>query len=144
MRISVIFDNLGPYHIARLAALAVLCDLTAIEIRGRSLDYAWDPAATTIFRRHTLAEPTPTALCQALDQAKPEVVFIPGWSSPAALAALGWCRRTGIPAIIMSASQRIDLPISKSNALRMSTHPPGHVVMAAWRQSRRKQGGFME
>ncbi len=36
------------------------------------------------------------------------------------------------------------LPISKSNALRMSTHPPGHVVMAAWRQSRRKQGGFME
>jgi len=35
-------------------------------------------------------------------------------------------------------------PISKSNALRMSTHPPGHVVMAAWRQSRRKQGGFME
>ena len=36
------------------------------------------------------------------------------------------------------------LPISKSNALRMSTHPPGHVVMSAWRQSRRNHDGFME
>ena len=110
MNLTVIFDNLGPYHIARLEALAQHADLTAIELRGRSRDYGWAPVAEVPFRRVTLDKPTPGALCAALDRARPQVVFVPGWASAGALAALGWCRRNGVPAIVMSASQAIDHP----------------------------------
>lgn len=108
MKVSVIFDNFGPYHIARLTALAKLCDLTAIEIRARSREYGWDPANQTPFHRITLAQATVVALCESLDVSRPNVLFIPGWSSPAALAALGWCRRNGVPGVVMSDSQKID------------------------------------
>lgn len=108
MNITVIFDNLGPYHLARLSALARLCDLTAIEVRERSQEYGWGPTADAAFRRVTLEAPTTNELCRQLDSVAPDVVFIPGWSSPAALAALGWCRRRGVPGVMMSDSQRID------------------------------------
>ena len=41
MKTTVIFDNFGPYHWARLRAAAHVCDLMAIQIAGRSAEYAW-------------------------------------------------------------------------------------------------------
>ncbi len=40
--VAVIFDNLGPYHIARLQATAVNCNLLAVEVAGKSAVYAWE------------------------------------------------------------------------------------------------------
>src|SRR5439155_20972025 len=45
---------------------------------------------------------------KALNDFKPDLVAIPGWSSTGALAALGWTRRRSIPAILMSASTARD------------------------------------
>jgi len=48
------------------------------------------------------AQETQNRLYLALDQTRPEVVAVPGWSSRLALAALTWCLRTGTPALMMS------------------------------------------
>ena len=45
---------------------------------------------------------------EVLSSFDPEVVAIPGWSSPAALRALQWCIRHSIPSVVMSESQAID------------------------------------
>lgn len=108
MLVCVIFDNLGPYHIARLRALSRHCELMAVEFRAKSKEYAWDTTESTPFRRITLAEPTPGELRRSLDAARPDVVFVPGWSGVAALTALAWASRRAVPAVIMSDSQEID------------------------------------
>ena len=41
MRISVVFDNLGPYHRARLQAAAEIADVLAVEVAASSEEYAW-------------------------------------------------------------------------------------------------------
>ena len=110
MKILVIFDNFGPYHIARLAALARHCDLTAIELCAKSLEYAWEPAERTPFRRVTLRDASMGQLQQALETASPDVVFVPGWSDAGALATLVWADSHRVPAVVMSDSQEIDYP----------------------------------
>jgi glycosyltransferase involved in cell wall biosynthesis len=40
----------------------------------------------------------------ALEEAKPEVVAVPGWSTRSALAAVNWCVRQQAPAVVMSES----------------------------------------
>lgn len=114
IRTVVLFDNLGPYHIARLSALGSSCELTAIEVYRTSSEYSWSPANNVPFSRLTLFDSEQAGsvisdrISQALDISKPEVIFIPGWSSKAALSALYWGLKNGIPAILMSASQAID------------------------------------
>ncbi len=50
--VAVIFENFGPYHLARLRAAAATCDLLAIEVAGRSVTYTWDGTrAAEPFRR---------------------------------------------------------------------------------------------
>lgn len=116
IRIAVIFDNFGPYHLARLAALAALSDLTAIELRARSEEYAWDSDDKAEFRRCTLLTGGESEgqladrLRSALSAARPQAVLVPGWSSRGALAALAWCGERGVPAIVMSDSQASDFP----------------------------------
>lgn len=108
-KVALIFENFGPYHVARLSALARLCNLTAIELRRQSVDYSWNRANSTAFRRITL-EHAVADLAAALSEAAPDVVFIPGWSGPSVIQALAWCRRYRVPAVIMSDSQEIDAP----------------------------------
>ena len=115
-RITVIFDNFGPYHLARLKALHEKCELTAIELYQTSSEYDWHSRGEVAFPCLTLAEPGQTAadalpaLRSALDSARPEAVFVPGWSSKAALAALQWAQTAGVPAIVMSDSRAEDAP----------------------------------
>lgn len=113
MRTTVIFDNFGPYHQARLRAGARVSDLTAVQVYARSAAYAWDHqaradgfAVVTLFSEGTSLEVSARELAsrmhRALDESRPEVVFIPGWSSRAALTALDWCSRRDVPAVVMS------------------------------------------
>ena len=117
-KVAVIFDNLGPYHVARLSAAAKYCDLLAIEVMARSSEYSWDRIVDADFRRKTLFGPsavcqvTPRKLLSLLDQElegfQPSVVVIPGWYGLDGLGALRWARRSRVPLVIMSESQATD------------------------------------
>ena len=112
--ITVIFDNFGPYHLARLSALDKECDLTAIELYRTSSEYDWQPREQVGFCCQTLAGPDEAdqdvraALRTALDESHPEAVFVPGWSSGPAITALCWAQAVGVPAILMSDSRAED------------------------------------
>nr|WP_319250264.1 glycosyltransferase [uncultured Celeribacter sp.] len=118
MKIAILFDNFGPYHIARLRALNAHCDLLALEVHAHSAEYSWSAEPVVPFNKVTLC-PRKTGkkwlklrrkLTDALSGFRPDVVLIPGWSSKAALEMLLWASRQGVPAVLMSDSQEIDFP----------------------------------
>lgn len=121
--VAIIFDRLGPYHVARLKAAAGLLHVVAIEVCAMSDEYAWDRIdGVSGFQRKTLfavaegdsSRQRPASIRErieaALHDAKPVAVFIPGWTSPAALAALRWCVLNKRPAILMSETTAFDEP----------------------------------
>jgi len=119
MKAAVIFDNFGPYHLARLRAAAGVCELTAVQISSRSAEYAWENKIetagfnpVTLFQKGTSCEVRRGEIIRkinkALDASSPQVVFIPGWSGRPAFAALRWCVRNKIPAVAMSESTEWD------------------------------------
>jgi 1,2-diacylglycerol 3-alpha-glucosyltransferase len=117
--VAIIFDNFGPYHLARLRAAADTCELLAIEVAGRSATYAWNASSDAEpFRRETLVEyGTSTGvkrgeirrcLRAALERFNPAVVVVPGWASPAAWAAMQWCTERRVAMVCMSESTSYD------------------------------------
>jgi 1,2-diacylglycerol 3-alpha-glucosyltransferase len=123
MRVTVLFDNLGPYHLARLSAAASVCEVTALELNANSVDYEWQTAdlptsiaRRTVFSPNDKSEKTPgerlAALNLALEETKPDVVAIPGWSGWHAFVAADWCLKSSVPIVVMSESTAIDEPRS--------------------------------
>jgi glycosyltransferase involved in cell wall biosynthesis len=121
MRIAVLFDSFGPYHIARLVAASRKCEILGVEVARRSRDYPWVPTNGAIgFRREVLVEHGTSdeadrrvlsaRLDEVLSSFNPSVFAIPGWSNPTSCMALRWCIRRGVPAVLMSESQLIDEP----------------------------------
>jgi glycosyltransferase involved in cell wall biosynthesis len=119
--VAIIFDNFGPYHLARLQAASAVCDLLAIEVAGQSAVYAWDNDAKAVnFSRVTLIERATSSdvsraelirrLEETLEKFKPAVVIVPGWASPAAWGSMRWCLRSNIPMVCMSESTAWDEP----------------------------------
>ncbi len=119
--LAVIFHRLGPYHHARLKAAGMLGRVTAIELSEQDDTYAWDRVAgaecfrrVTLFKDKGLCDQTTAALvrrlAEILDNVKPDVVAIPGWSASGSLVALSWCVRSGTPAVLMSDSTARDEP----------------------------------
>lgn len=117
--IAILFRRLGPYHWARLNAVAQRFPTLAIEFSASTKDYKWDPVAgQSDFVRVTVspdreADNLPPAeyerrLCRMLDQQAPKVVVVPGWSDRGALLALRWAIRNRVPSIMMSDSQEHD------------------------------------
>lgn len=104
---------------ARLAAAARHCELTAIELSSETSEYAWDKIPDgkefkrlTLFRdedsRASAAKEVSRRLDSTLTQCKPDLVAIPGWSDKGALAALAWCAEQRVPTILMSESTADD------------------------------------
>lgn len=121
IEIAVLFHRLGPYHHARLYALAARRALRVIEFSTVDNTYAWDtvdaktqyPVASLFTDSDVNDKPVSDLthkMQRVLDEWQPRVVAIPGWSSPAALVALAWCARTGTPAILLSDSTVHDEP----------------------------------
>src|SRR5207248_5174677 len=121
MKLAVLFDNLGPYHIARLTALRRHCDLLAVEQHASSVEYDWRPSAQVPFRRVTLfenagapigsaSELAPRAISEVLSRFGPDVIAVPGWAGEQAISAVTWALRRRVPVIVMSESQEIDFP----------------------------------
>ena len=116
MKLALLFDHFGPYHLARLRGVASSVDTLGVQFHGRSRDYAWEVGEHSGVRLTTLAEDgvclTTAQFREKLDSALgafgPDVVAIPGWSSCGALVALQWCLAHGVPAVLMTESSRHD------------------------------------
>lgn len=119
MRIAVLFDNFGPYHIARLTRLSGCCDVLGLEVAEHSFEYAWMPTGGMHgFRREVLLKGSTSAkadlhtVSEALDKVlsdfSPDVVAVPGWSTDVACEARRWCGRRRVPVVLMSESQAAD------------------------------------
>lgn len=120
MRVAVVFDNFGPYHIARLEAAARHMDVLGVEVASTSVDYDWvTPGAPNTFERVRLLNDGCkrsdwSLLCAAYKDRvtpwEPDAIALPGWSLPAALAGAQWAARRQVPAIVMSDSNVNDFP----------------------------------
>jgi glycosyltransferase involved in cell wall biosynthesis len=126
LTLAISFNNFGPYHLARLRALAGrLAErggrLIAYETAGAERLYPWLTSRrdepfdwVTLFPDQEL-ESLPRAACaraigRALDRDRPDAVATAGYYRPEVMAALDWACRAGRPAILMSESQAIDHP----------------------------------
>jgi glycosyltransferase involved in cell wall biosynthesis len=111
--VAVLFYRIGPYHFARLKAAAGRVRVTAVEFSNVDPAYAWDLVeGQDGFERLMLFTGVPLAsqsvsqifevVDKALDVLHPAAVAVPGWYERCSLAALKWCGRHAVPAIIMS------------------------------------------
>lgn len=116
-RVAILFHRFGPYHMSRLSAAARHMSVIGVEFSGTDRTYAWDdvgegsPFPRLVVSPDIEHESIPSLvnkIAATLERVAPDAVAIAGWSHPAALAALVWCARTGIPAVLMSDSAEID------------------------------------
>lgn len=129
MHVVVIFHTIGGYHAARLRAAYTICQqkgwrFTVVEVTDNTIEHPWGdirqeitfpyktlmpvkttPASTDRGYQSTVAA---SLLPTCLDTLKPSVLIIPGWGFPVSRAAVSWCQRHRIPAILMSESKRDD------------------------------------
>ncbi len=126
MTYAVCFTNFGPYHLARLRALAARLNesgdrLLAIELASRERTYPWSRSRehepftwTTLFPDRTVETIAPgecrQAIAEALDLDPPDAIAVVGYARPESMAAARWARRRNTPAILMSESQANDRP----------------------------------
>ena len=117
-RVAILFDNFGPYHLARLRAASGVCDLLAVEFGASSSEYDWEASESEGIKRVVVNQSGSSRalthrefrkqLNTVLNNFHPEVVIVPGWGFRGSLLALQWCVAHGIPAIVMSESTAWD------------------------------------
>jgi hypothetical protein len=124
--LAVSFTNFGPYHLARLRALARRLEgsggrLIAYETASAERLYPWERTEgaepfewITLFPGRVL-ETIARRVCaramrDALERDRPDSLGIVGYWRPESLAMLRWARRARRPTILMSESQAIDHP----------------------------------
>ena len=115
MNIAVLFYRIGPYHFARLRSAADSLRVTAVEYSNVDPFYAWDEvvghdrfARMTLFPGASVEQQSLGGVLArvgaVLSDVRPQVVAVPGWGDRCALAALRWCCKEGVPAVVMSES----------------------------------------
>lgn len=120
MRVAIVFDNFGPYHLARMRGAAAHMEVIAVEVAARSADYAWERADIPQGMRYLLLTDRPedrrdqnrlkALIAERIEPLAPDVVAVPGWSSPVALSLAEWAARRGVPAVVMTETNRWDFP----------------------------------
>jgi|HubBroStandDraft_1064217.scaffolds.fasta_scaffold06476_5 1,2-diacylglycerol 3-alpha-glucosyltransferase len=109
--VAFLLQRVGPYHHARLRALAADPSLSVCAIEFRTADpvYPWDPVDDTAgYVRHKASGPR--QLCRALEDAAPDVVVAAGYSDTEIHRAAAWALRTGVPLVVCSDSNYDDEP----------------------------------
>jgi 1,2-diacylglycerol 3-alpha-glucosyltransferase len=120
-RVAILFYRFGPYHHARLNAAGQLMSVWGVEACAMEDIYAWVKVeGAGAFTRVTLTDrdtgdrawrqELQRKMWRALDEIKPQVVVIPGWSLPDALSGLSWGVARKVPVVIMSESTAWDEP----------------------------------
>jgi 1,2-diacylglycerol 3-alpha-glucosyltransferase len=126
MILAACFTNFGPYHLARLRALASRLRergdcLIAYEVAGSERTYPWQRPQRaepfdwiSLFPDRVLETLTPAdcvaGIVRVLDRDQPDALGIVGYARPESMAAARWARRNRQTAILMSESQAIDRP----------------------------------
>lgn len=113
--------NSVPYHEARARAVAAAGDLRICMVQLTEVDtfrVLQRPRESDVICRYTLFPDTPFSeirgrkmarrIWERLDEIKPAIVCINGWSFGGSIAALGWGLSRRIPVIVMSDSTEID------------------------------------
>ncbi len=117
MHLAVLFARLGPYHVARLRALSKTHDVTAVELSGENINYAWDPVAADglehvqVFdsnHRTVPARRLRRGIEQVLARQSPDAVAVPGWWDPGALVAIEWAAQNDTSVVMMSDTTALD------------------------------------
>jgi len=130
MHAVMVLAKLAPFHAARLREAALRGResghmLTAIEIAAAQREYGWEPAQDaaptvlkTLFPSADYADIAPSALRAALERAllgaRPDVLFVPGWGERQGRLTLSWGMRSGVPRVMVSATQDVDHPQRES------------------------------
>jgi len=117
-RIAILFDNFGPYHLARLRAASTACDVLAVEFGSSSAEYDWKASEAAGLKRVVLnpkggshqmsKEEFRLRLDKILNDFHPDAVVVPGWGYHGALLALSWSLSHRVPAVVMSESTAWD------------------------------------
>jgi glycosyltransferase involved in cell wall biosynthesis len=115
VKLGVMFRNFGPYHIARVNSVRNLCAASALEIARYDTEYNWERDKRNCLQVYSLAEQYPRArwdrysaipkIRMWLRDNRPDVLAVPGWSEPLALAAALEARRESVPVVLMSDSR---------------------------------------
>lgn len=114
--VAVLYLNFGPYHVARLRAIAAAlrpfnCRVEAIELSAVEKQYPWRVSRQSEpFGWHTLfpdrevesltAREQTAAITSLLAKLTPASVVIPGWSHPFLRGALSWCRKSSAISVL--------------------------------------------
>jgi glycosyltransferase involved in cell wall biosynthesis len=113
MKICLIYNNLGPYHLARLNAFGLLVEnLFVIEVSDRSKNYNWylDEEIRTFTKEKLFSEDFVEKIShnvirirtrEILKRYKPDLVITAGYNDPAAQEAAKWARNNSIKTILM-------------------------------------------
>lgn len=122
MRVLLLYQFFGPYHLARMAFLRQVAGLQGIDVRGLELFekpdlYHWTPV-DVIENIRKLGLQTAgndqlrwrdsLTFIWALLSARPDVVVINGWGTRDAILAHLCCRIRQIPRVVVSDSQEVD------------------------------------
>ena len=124
MKLSIFWSEILHYHAARIRALAVEAEAQGHSLSPFALRPSVPGSATGGYhdllegRIRVLSGDSQTAglfsrvsqgqAIDFLDQQEPDVVGIPGYSSPVTLAVLRWCRKNKRGAVLMSDSKAGD------------------------------------
>jgi glycosyltransferase involved in cell wall biosynthesis len=111
--LAFLVQRIGPYHHARLGALAA--DLTlsvhAIEFRPGEMIYSWDPVVERgPYKRHQSL--FASELTNVLDEIRPDVIVCVGYADREIHRAAAWAMRHGVPLVTCSDSTYDDEPRS--------------------------------
>ena len=117
--VCILFRHWGPYHLARLRAVAERLPVSGLEMFGQDhdllaaeTDRRETDSCLTLFPQDSCRSVCPgeikKVLIRTLNRIQPSIVALPGWWETASRAALSWCLRNNIPAVMMSDSQASD------------------------------------
>ncbi len=117
IRVCLQWPNLGPYHTARLEALAAHAPalrVAALETAGSERSYLWERAPNvgvdvrTVFAEAVFEDLRPqqiySGVTNALDELQPDVVVTNSYSLPDARAALRWAVKRRRPVVVTTDS----------------------------------------
>lgn len=118
MRIAILFDRHGPYHVARIRGAMGHAEVLAIEGAPHRAIYDWarpelpEGLAYTALTESDGEETEAALVAQRLDERvlpwRPDAIAICGWATTVDLATLRWAVARGIPAICMSETNAWD------------------------------------
>jgi 1,2-diacylglycerol 3-alpha-glucosyltransferase len=118
-KVALMFSIFGPYIVARLNALAKVTEVLGVEGSISNDTYNWNEVRgkdgfcrVTLFTDAPIARKSSVAILRriwsVLDENRPDVVAIPGWSSRWSFSMQSWAIKNKVPMIVMSESTAFD------------------------------------